>query len=1117
MKIITSSSLRSILVLMLTILGLGTSQEAAAQTITHHWKMGDDDSAALLGGLMETTDDSVGSLHLSGLYPQFGSNPPSYTAATSATANAPFSARFRPSNNAGLSSAVDTSLVSSASFFMEFWIRPESTSWPDDYPIVRHGNAVTSGFGFVTSSAVSPYGGSTIMAAFKAPGVTQLFPLPVGEWTHVAVVHDGGQFQVWVNDGIFHGPAASSFTAYDPGSRLFIGALDGVSAFNYIDEVRIGTFTPGTFDLNMLNFPANKIGVDPGPVEFVTLSGSQSRVISAGLLAANRDNSTTSYSGVLSGPGHFQKAGNGVLTLMAASTYGGITNAWQGTLALGVHEALPDASRLLIGKDAVFDLAGYSETVGALDGWGNVTLGTGTLTVGGSGASTVFRGSISGAGGLVKAGAGTLTLAGPNHYTGITTVNAGTLVLDADSTTSGVVLNGGSLDLGGVSRTMASLVQNGGHVLNGTITAGSVSVTSGTLTAGGAVIIPVSGSLHVGAGAVYDSGGGGVSLGSLTGTGNVAMGVGSLTLGEGHASGIFAGNISGSGEVSKTGSGTLTLSGVNTYTGYTHVLGGSLTVASGGIVHTPGTDFVIASTGTGSFVMDGGAVTARAVIIGHDGGTATVTLRGGTLTTGEIARWSIPSSIAFDGGTLRAAGNTSVLLNGFTAGSAVIQSGGLVLNTNGFTVSTPAELTGSGSLIKTGAGTLTLTGASSYSGFTDVTAGSLIIAPGGSIAHPANFLKVQNPAGAFFTVQGGSISVHTSYIGFNVAESGAGSISSGTWTNASGVELGYFPSSAGTLTLTGGTVTAPQVVLGRFGGSALLQLNGGVLETSSIVRYTTPCTFSADGGTLRATGNTVALFNGFTAGSAVIQSGGLTLDTNGYTVSTNAEFTGIGSLTKTGAGTFTLSGNFAHTGNTIVHAGTLTLSSPRLSDSAGVVIASGAVLSLTHNATDTVAALLIDGVPMLGGTWGAVGSGAEHETARITGSGRLFVPLLAFAGWASLHGLNGESSLAAADPDHDGVANLLEFYTGGIPTLSARVSTSLERTPSGIDFTYPRAKGITSVTAIVEWTDDLITWSTSGVSAPTVITDQGATEIVKVSVPLGSGSGRFVRLRVTAP
>src|SRR4029077_3486386 len=78
---------------------------------------------------------------------------------------------------------------------------------------------------------------------------------------------------------------------------------------------------------------------------------------------------------------------------------------------------------------------------------GNITLNANTLTVNEAG-TTTYSGAISGTGGLIKQGAGALTLAGANTYSGQTRVNAGTLAAGANNVfgdSTNLVVNGGGL------------------------------------------------------------------------------------------------------------------------------------------------------------------------------------------------------------------------------------------------------------------------------------------------------------------------------------------------------------------------------------------------------------------------------------------------------------------------------------------------------------------------------------------------------------------------------------------------------------------------------------------------------------------------------------------------
>ncbi len=119
-----------------------------------------------------------------------------------------------------------------------------------------------------------------------------------------------------------------------------------------------------------------------------------------------------------------------------------------------------------------------NETIGNLSAGGaaggNVTLNGNTLTVN-QAAATTYLGIVSGAGGITKLGAGTLTLSGANTYTGTTAVNAGTLALGASNVladTSSVVVNGGTLSMTTRSDTVAGVQ----------LVSGSITGTTGVLT-----------------------------------------------------------------------------------------------------------------------------------------------------------------------------------------------------------------------------------------------------------------------------------------------------------------------------------------------------------------------------------------------------------------------------------------------------------------------------------------------------------------------------------------------------------------------------------------------------------------------------------------------------------
>src|SRR5690606_38999629 len=137
---------------------------------------------------------------------------------------------------------------------------------------------------------------------------------------------------------------------------------------------------------------------------------------------------------------------------------------------------------------AVFAVNGFTETVGNLSGGGasggNVTLGSGALTFGGTNADTTFAGAISGAGGsLVKEGTGVFTLSRSASYTGLTVINGRTFQPGLAS----VIHNRSSVVLAstaGVAFAANGFNETVGNLSGGGAAGGNVVVSGGRLTIG---------------------------------------------------------------------------------------------------------------------------------------------------------------------------------------------------------------------------------------------------------------------------------------------------------------------------------------------------------------------------------------------------------------------------------------------------------------------------------------------------------------------------------------------------------------------------------------------------------------------------------------------------------
>jgi autotransporter-associated beta strand protein len=198
---------------------------------------------------------------------------------------------------------------------------------------------------------------------------------------------------------------------------------------------------------------------------------------------------------------------------------------------------------------------------------------------------------------------------------------------------------------------------------------------------------------------------------------------------------------------------------------------------------------------------------------------------------------------------------------------------------------------------------------------------------------------------------------------------------------------------------------------------------------------------------------------------------------------------GLVSVIKSGVGKWILAGANTYSGNTTANAGILQLNQARLADSADVVLASSAILTLNFSDTDTIRSLYIDGSKQAPGTWGAAGSGAQHQTALLTGTGHLQVSNGAtFSDWAADEGIAGQP--ADGDFDRDGIENLLEYALGLGPTIpSAPPGTFDGRTisfPKG-----PAASANGDVTYAIQTSTTLTVggWTTvtPTVNSPTLI------------------------------
>lgn len=211
------------------------------------------------------------------------------------------------------------------------------------------------------------------------------------------------------------------------------------------------------------------------------------------------------------------------------------------------------------------------------------------------------------------------------------------------------------------------------------------------------------------------------SLSDLSSSSRVILGNTALSLGNNNATDSISGIISGSGSLTKIGTGTLTLNGNNTYTGQTTVAAGVLDVNSN------------ASLGTGAIAVN--AAGKLEFINNANAGSAHITNAGTVSFIGTPT--ASTTSILNNGGTLDLSGVTALNIGSVSDNSSssqiILGNTSLSLGYNSSNDAISGTITGNGSLNKIGSGTLSLYGANTYSGSTTVNSGTLVVGANASL------------------------------------------------------------------------------------------------------------------------------------------------------------------------------------------------------------------------------------------------------------------------------------------------------------------------------------------------------------------------------------------------
>jgi autotransporter-associated beta strand protein len=661
------------------------------------------------------------------------------------------------------------------------------------------------------------------------------------------------------------------------------------------------------------------------------------------------NNSSKNYSVSSSGgfgiaSGSVSKSGSGSLTLNTANTYSGGTTLNGGTLNINHASALGTGSLTIAAGTTIDNTSGSAVTLSTnnaqfwngdftFGGSNDLNLGTGAVTLASTlflttnGAATLTVGGVIGGpagAGLVKEGTGTLALNGANTFDGGVTIDAGTVRVGNASAlgTSTTSLTFGSSSNGKLQVNGTALVLSGIDGDN-TATIENSNVTNGTLTVGG-----------------------------------------------GFFDGILQNGSAGTLALAKTGAGTLTLTGANTYSGGTTLNAGTLEVG-------------------GSSAL----------------GTGSVTVNGGTISSSTAA--VLANAITLNGAATFSATNDALTINGNITGSP---TGNWTLTpTNKITLAGTNNLTMSGNftglIVNGGAGGVDITGSTTINGNAgnaqsgymnvrgDVTVtvqsgGSLTINPTTNTG-PGGFIGQDAAGTSTVLVNGGSFAIGGN-MGFGLGNNRADAI-------------GVLTISSGTATIVAGSATATDVrsfiAMGRDSGTGIINLNGGTLATgrnfvrdgSGTADVAGEADFVFGGGTLQALANQSDWLNSTTkntnqlALSSVTVTAISTIDSNGFNVGINSAISGPGGFIKAGAGTLSLGGVNTFTGGMSVQAGTLSLASNiTLDDTITLSLASGTTLDLAFvSGSETVAGLTLNGFVVDPGTYTATDLNALGSASSI--------------------------------------------------------------------------------------------------------------------------------------
>ncbi len=705
--------------------------------------------------------------------------------------------------------------------------------------------------------------------------------------------------------------SGGSFIGTDAGTGVGINATSGTSILTVSGS---GSATVATLTLGALSSVVNlNTGGTLAANSISSGTGTSTFNFNGGTLVARTGTNafmnglTKAY--VLSGGAKIDTNGNditiGQALLTGTANDGGLTKSGSGTLKLSSDGMGTNPKNTFTGGTVIN--GGTLEIFGrSADNGGYTSLGTGAVTINNGGT-------------LVAANDWALGNEWNVGNVGTVTVNAGgTLTLNTAGNTirNGLVLNGATVNGSGVNNDWGGLYLRNTYVTVGGSATSSISVDT-----------------------------------ALNATTTMTVGAGSQL----NYSGKIHNKIGATGGITKEGTGTLTLSGSNSYSGVTDIKAGTLVADNGTALGTGGW-----SGSTMTWVRDGATLALQGNIsldehmhvtgTGVGGLGAIRSLSGNNALTMTNNNSGSGPGLAIDGNTTIGVDADTLTLTGFYHDS------------------------GSYGITKVGNGTLKLTQGSTYTGDTTISAGTLQIGnggAGGSLYSPSvssgnltfgSAGAIVNNGALVYNIAGGSVNV-------NKTISGTGSLSvtgdrsvnfaagtsirtTGSQTYTATATSGRFygfnladnatvtlTSTAGNISMTGMLGTANgntgNLAINTSAGNGSVTLNTAVgvsgvdygINSLTVNAGTGTITLGTHNGQNWGTVNTVSLTGG-AINSTANMAGFTTLTvTNSAASAFSGNLTASGgSLVKNGGGVLTLTGSNSYTGSTTVGAGTLVLS-----------------------------------------------------------------------------------------------------------------------------------------------------------------------------------------------